>query len=135
MQNLLNQGCWSQGGRGATAPPPTFAKISPKFLQNRGFCLKFLPFAPHFGHCPPTCRQVPTALLIMGRFTSSLIPTTELHTTCLRGSMNSINFQKDISESIIFWGNNDLIAFFIRKLIRFFVLLESVKLSRRPCFA
>ena len=49
-------------------PPPrtyTFAKISQKFLQNRGFCLKFLHFAPpHFGPCPPTCRQVPTALII-----------------------------------------------------------------------
>ena len=35
-------------GRGANAPPLTFAKISPKLLQNMGFSLKFLYLAPHF---------------------------------------------------------------------------------------
>ena len=37
------------GGRGATAPPHTFAEISPKFLQDKDYFLKFLFFAP-----PPT---------------------------------------------------------------------------------
>ena len=38
---VFKQGCRTQGGRGAT-----FAEISTKFLQNRGFCLKFFLFAP-----------------------------------------------------------------------------------------
>ena len=46
METKDIQGCWNQGGRGVNCPP-TFAKISPKFLQNGGFCLKFLLFAPH----------------------------------------------------------------------------------------
>ena len=37
IAKISEQGCWNQG---ATAPP-TFAKISPRFLQNRGFCLRF----------------------------------------------------------------------------------------------
>ena len=45
----LTQGCWNKG----VYPPPTFPKISPKFLQNRVFCSKFLLFAPPFGPCPP----------------------------------------------------------------------------------
>ena len=58
------QGCWNQGGRGVNCPP-TFAKISPKFLQNGRFCLKFLLFAPPLWTLPPTCRQVPTALMLI----------------------------------------------------------------------
>ena len=40
----INRAVGTRGAGGATAP--TFAKISPKFLQNRGFRLKFLLFAP-----------------------------------------------------------------------------------------
>ena len=64
----INFGAWHQssgllepGGQGDNCPP-TFAKISPKFLQNRGFFLKFLFFCPQLWTLPPTCRKVATTL-------------------------------------------------------------------------
>jgi len=52
------KGCWKQGGRGASTPSPTFAEISPKLSQNRGFSLEFLFFAPTFGLAPPLINKL-----------------------------------------------------------------------------
>ena len=76
MYFAIDTGVLATGG-GATAPL-TFAEISPKLPQNKGFYLKFLFFAPHFWSCLPTCRQVPTPLGIhrykMGREKLALSP-------------------------------------------------------------
>ena len=48
----IASGLLEPGGQGGNWPP-TFAKISPKFLQNMGFCLKFLLLAPPLWTLPP----------------------------------------------------------------------------------
>ena len=52
---LWIQGCWKQGGKGGKGGNCLlpFAKISQKLLQNRGFSLKFLYFAPLLLILPP----------------------------------------------------------------------------------
>ena len=105
----IHQGCWNQGGRGGNCPP-TFAKISPKFLQNRGFCLKFLLFAPHFGPCPPLVGKFQQPWIIDFTIVTLLLTTHPPHLryiiyerplSCTSFLFSNLNFW-------VFWGYSRL---------------------------